>query len=511
MLGIGVGFDVLGEGQINITAPNKDKKEIFVIPDSRVGWADSAVRLLECYFHGAPEVEFDYSEIRAEGEPIKTFGGIAPGPEPLRKLHLNIRKILDPCAGKPITIRNIVDLMNVIGKAVVSGGVRRTAEIAFGPNEDEYLDLKNYDKNPEREEIGWISNNSIFAELGMDYTQAAERTRANGEPGYIWLENARAYSRMRADELNWKDVKVDGMNPCSEQPLEGKGEVCCLVELFPARHDSLEDFQKSAKAAYLYAKIVTLGKTQWPDTNRIMLRNRRIGCSVSGVAQFLAKHDLHTLKQWLNDTYEEIQRLDKVYSDWLAIPRSIKTTSVKPSGTISILAGATPGLHYPESRFYIRRIRLQRTDPLVTVLGEAGYKIEKAFGEDGETVVAEIPVDVGEGVRTLEEVSMWEQLSLATFLQREWSDNSVSCTVTFNPETEGLQIKQALNYFQYQLKAISFLPRLERGAYKQMPYEEITEKKYKALVDKLSPVDFSNLSEVEVNPERFCDGATCEL
>ena len=144
----------------------------------------------------------------------------------------------------------------------------------------------------------------------------------------------------------------------------------------------------------------------------------------------------------------------------VSIPQSVKTTSVKPSGTVSLLAGATPGLHYPESKYYIRRIRLSNHSPLIPPLEKAGYKIEPAFGSEDSTVVIEVPVDVGDGVRTLSQVPMWEQLSLAAFMQKYWADNQVSCTVTFDPETEGPQIPYALNYFQYQMKGISFLQKL---------------------------------------------------
>ena len=201
-----------------------------------------------------------------------------------------------------------------------------------------------------------------------------------------------------------------------------------------------------------------------------MLRNRRIGCSVSGIAQFISQRSLGVLQKWLGDGYDTIQHYDRIYSDWLAIPRSIKTTSVKPSGTVSLLAGATPGMHYPESRFYIRRVRLAANSGLIAALRKANYHIEPVADGDPTTMVVSIPIDVGEGVRTSKQVSMWEQLALAAFLQRHWADNQVSCTVTFDPPTEGSHIAHALNYYQYQLKGISFLPRIAAGAYKQMPY-----------------------------------------
>ena len=510
MVGVGVGFDTKGAGQIMVKGPTERPADIYEIPDSREGWVESMKMLINSYFQGTTPINFDYKLVREAGAPIKGFGGVSSGPDPLKDLHIEIKNILDANIGQPITVTTIVDIMNLIGKCVVAGNVRRTAEIVFGEaNDDEYINLKNYKENPHRESYGWTSNNSIFAELGMDYNDAAERIADNGEPGFAWLDNMQDYSRMRNGK-DRKDHRVSGGNPCLEQSLESY-ELCCLVETFPTNHDSLEDYLKTLKYAYLYAKTVTLGKTHWSDTNRVMLRNRRIGCSVSGIAQFITHKGINTLKQWLEAGYDSIQAHDKEFSDWLAIPRSIKTTSVKPSGTVSLLAGATPGLHYPESRFYIRRIRLSKNSPLITPLLSSGYKIEPAFGSEESTVVVEIPVDVGEGIRTVSDVSMWEQLNLASFMQKYWADNQVSCTITFDKEKEGPQIADALNYFQYQLKGISFLPKSEVGAYKQMPYEEINEDTYKSMLSGLDPLSFRKVKGSKAIVERFCNNDTCEL
>ena len=217
-------------------------------------------------------------------------------------------------------------------------------------------------------------------------------------------------------------------------------------------------------------KSVTLGKTHWSDTNRVMLRNRRIGCSVSGVVQFITNRGIDELKNWLEEGYDTIQEWDKMYSDWF-IPKSIKTTSVKPSGTVSLFVD----LHYPESRFYTRRIRVSKHSELLEPMKKAGYKIEPAtFGSEDSTMVVEVPVDVGEGIRTVGELSIWEQFSLG-FIKRHTPDNQVSCTVTFDPEKEGKEIPQVLNYFQYHLKGISLLPRHDY-AYITTFYEAIDEK-----------------------------------
>ena len=511
MLGVGVGFDTKGANEIVVKGVDKDRdSQTFQIPDTREGWVESLRLLLESYFHGQAPVEFDYSIVRPAGVPIKGFGGVSSGPEPLQEVHESITEVLESNSGEPITITTIVDIMNLIGKCVVAGNVRRTAEIVFGDaDNEEYLDLKNYKVNPHRDQYGWTSNNSIFAELGMDYTEAAERIKDNGEPGFAWLDNMRKYSRMKNGGDN-KDHRAMGGNPCLEQTLESY-ELCCLVETFPDNHDDLDDYKRTLKYAYLYAKSVTLGKTHWSDTNRVMLRNRRIGCSVSGVAQFITNRGIDTLKNWLEEGYDTIQEWDDMYSDWFAIPKSIKTTSVKPSGTVSLLAGATPGLHYPESRFYIRRIRVSKHSELLEPMKRAGYKIEPAFGSEDTTMVVEVPVDVGEGIRTVGELSIWEQFSLAAFMQRHWADNQVSCTVTFDPEKEANEIPQVLNYFQYHLKGISLLPRHDLGAYKQMPYESIDEKEYDKQAKKLGKLSFGVISNEEANIEKFCDGDFCDV
>lgn len=213
MLGTGVGFDTKGH-DIPVKRPQV-VCETWVIPDSREGWVESLSIMLRGYFTGGCIPILDYSSIRAEGEPIKTFGGIAAGPKVLRDMHEAIISVLNEIDGKSLGERGVVDIMNLIGKCVVSGNVRRTAEIALGSaNSEEFLNLKNYKINPERAAWGWTSNNSIKAEFGMDYTDIVNRIIDNGEPGIIWMENVRKYGRMNGKEDNYVDKKASGCNPC---------------------------------------------------------------------------------------------------------------------------------------------------------------------------------------------------------------------------------------------------------------------------------------------------------
>lgn len=511
MLGVGVGFDTKKPENYDFKVhPNvSSSSETYVIPDSREGWVEAVRKLINSWLiEGHPVFAFDYSEIRPEGAPIKTFGGVAPGPEPLKELIESLDKLFENRIFRSLTTRDIVDIMNMIGKCVVSGNIRRTAEIALGDYDDqEFLDLKNYKKNPERASYGWTSNNSVICNVGDDYSDIADRIRDNGEPGILWLDNARKYSRMR-DPVDNKDHRASGTNPCGEQTLESY-ELCCLVETFPEKHNNIDDYIRTLKFAYLYAKTVTLGKTHWPETNRVMLRNRRIGTSMSGIVQAEAKFGINQLVDWMEDGYEATQEYDEIYSDWLCIPRSIKITSVKPSGTVSLLAGATPGVHYPQSRHYIRRVRVQRSSELLDRLAEAGYTIEPDVVDDS-SVVVEVPVSLGDNVRTLNEVTIHEQFKLASLLQRHWADNQVSVTVTFDPETEGKFIEPLLNVYQRELKSISLLPIADASGYAQMPYEAITKKRYEEMASKITDINLYGLSQ-DSTPEKFCDGDFCEI
>lgn len=221
MCGTGVGFDTKGADKVKlyepILTPNQLGLTYFTVPDTREGWVMSLEILLNSYFiEDSPDVVFDYDEIRPKGEKLKTFGGVSSGPAPLIELHNKIREVMSREMGKGsgLTSTGITDICNLIGVCVVSGGVRRTALIGFGESDDkEFLDLKNYDKNPHRMSYGWTSNNSIFAQVGQDYTDIQDRICKNGEPGLAWLGNMQKYSRM-CDPPDWKDRRARGGNPC---------------------------------------------------------------------------------------------------------------------------------------------------------------------------------------------------------------------------------------------------------------------------------------------------------
>lgn len=870
-LGIGVGFDVRGaDKNFKIHKPNTSTTETFVIPDSREGWAEALrLRINSYLIEGKSAVEFDYSGVRPAGSEIKTFGGTASGPEPLREVLDGIAKIFDTTESETVTVRHIADIMNMIGKCIVAGGARRSAQLMMGSIEDEgYLDFKNYEANPERASYGWASNNSVDVSVGDDLTPIIEGIARNGEPGVLWMDTTRKYGRLK-DAPDNKDWRVSGYNPCCvsastsvmtsegprridslagrpftaivdgkpytsktgafvsgekvvyklstkegfsvevtadhkikksdgtwveaselskgdeitlhnhstlewgdptqfgngylmglfvgdgnfgsastngtrvahvkvwesdnpnsikeaayefaktlphrsdwggwnrvssraysqmsigtlpasygmvdtlskhnidlleeesssfykgflsglfdadghvegwnndkgfsvrlgqagydfmqvvqrmllrlgikssihslreeglntlpdgkgglkdyhcketfrliiganhakkfvdeigfihtdkarkaeehfsnrkrfykkpftatveslteigeqevwditvedvhafdangvfvhncEQPLESM-EMCTLSCVFLNNATSKEDFLETLKYAYLYAKTVTLLPTQWDETNSVMQRNRRIGVSLGGIADFVDNFGLPTLREWMDEGYEELRRLDKTYSEWLCVRESIRISTVKPDGSVGLLAGTSPGVHWtPGGKFFIRRITLQNTDPLVAQFKRAGYNVVTSYYSPESAVVVELPIK-SDAKRSEAEVSIFEKANLAAELQYYWSDNAVSVTVSFDPEKEFEDVGKILHMYEGKLKTVSFLPM--GGKYEQMPYEPITEDQYEEMRANLDTVDLSpiyGLEAEEVEDEKFCVSDVCEI
>lgn len=519
MLGVGVGFDDKGaDKDFTIFAPQEG--DTYVIPDTREGWVESFTAVLNSYLK--PDTKrpvFDYSIIRLEGVPIKTFGGTAAGPEPLKKLHGQIDKMFAGRADEKLTRVDIADIGNLIGVCVVSGNVRRSAELLMGRIDDaDFLNLKNPSVFPDRNSYdpanpgwAWMSNNSVEASVGQKLDGIVEGIVRNGEPGVIWMDVSRKYGRLK-DAPNNKDWRVMGYNPCAEQSLESY-ECCTLVETYLNRHDSVEDFKRTLKFAYLYAKTVTLLPTHWEKTNAIMQRNRRIGTSVSGVANFADTNGLPTLRKWLDDGYMVIKDYDRSYSEWLGIRESIKTTTVKPSGTVSILAGESPGVHWTVGgKHFLRAIRFRNADPMLPLFTMAQYTVEPASEDPTGTSVVFFPVK-SNALRSEKEVSIHDKIDLAATAQYEWSDNSVSVTVSFDPETESEAVGEVLHRYEGKLKTVSFLPS-GNAVYPQMPYTQITEEDYESYTMKLFPIDFTGVyagMAIDAIGENYCTTDACEV
>lgn len=559
MFGVGVGFDTDGANKVAIKDITNKIYETFVVPDSREGWVEAISKTIQGFIDDeAPLINLDVSNVRPAGSPLKGFGGIASGPGPLVSGCAVISDILTKISkrdNKLISSVDITDIMNMIGKIIVSGGIRRTAQIAFSDYTDEnffsmkrwslhpietgseppiellnvsekdYNDYKNFYRIDEISEkyknewwsikLGgwrWTSNNSVKAKVGMNYKPFAESIYENGEPGFNWLTVAQQYGRIK-DGINNKDYRVKGANPCVEQSLES-GELCCLVENYPSHCDDYWDFQRTLKFSYLYAKAVTLMATHSMRTNTIIARNRRIGTSMTGIVETINKIGrTEFFQNWCNNGYSYIESIDKKYSEWLGVPQSIKRTSIKPSGSVSLVAGVYgAGMHHPKMSSGYRLMRIQNNSEFYTPLKNAGYKIEPAFSDPINTSVIYFPWITPEGVKTEEEVNIWEQMKLAADLQYWWSDNQVSATIGFTTdETINNEIERVLEAFDGQLKGVSFLLK-EGNVYKQMPFTKADRQEVIDYIASLRKIDYEIKNEsTDANSKMFCDSDSCMI
>lgn len=529
MNGVGVGFSTYWRGTAN--KPDKTDIETYIIDDSREGWVESLIILMSSYINSPRYGEtkfpfFDYSEVREAGKPIKGFGGLSSGPEPLKKLHKRIEEYLDNFSQGFIIVndikkeynhtRVIADIFNAIGACVVAGNVRRSAEMCLGDvNDETFMNLKNYNMNPERMDIGWMSNNSIVLKAEHNYDDftyipdLAKRICSNGEPGMINMVNIQKYGRY-GKIMNDNAYLV---NPCSEILLEN-GELCNLSETFPPRCKDVETFYQALRYATFYASTVSLLPTHIPEVNKVIARNRRIGVSISGVSQWASGEvpegwgtmNYTKMTKFLREGYDIVRDENSKLAKEAGIPASIRVTTIKPSGSISLLAGCTPGVHYPVSRYAIRRMRIGMDSPLVPALKDANIPWEIDKYSDN-TLVFEFVVDHG-NVRPSKEVSAWEQLSLTAMLQRTWADNSVSATIYIRQE-EKPDVEKMLAMYIPVLKCVSMLPSQD-NAYEQAPYEEITKEQYEDRLSKYSKPIFNNVKDNTPEGSVFCSGESCD-
>ena len=507
MCGVGVGFNTAWEGGASL--PDKMKPATFIIPDSREGWVQSVRKLIESYTAEGAWHAFDYSLIRPKGAPIGGFGGTASGYEPLAELHQRIEKALDAyCNGEADKTLTVADIANSIGACVVAGNVRRSAQIALGsPGDGTFLNLKNAEAFPDRQEISWMSNNTVVLSKTEEFTNLpaiAERITTNGEPGIMNLLNVQKYGRYGKEAAD----KASLANPCSEIPLESF-ELCNLAEVFPGRCDSEEEFYEALEFATFYASTVSLLPTHRQETNAVVARNRRIGVSLSGIADVLDELGATELTRRLKKGYRIVKAANESLAAEAGVPAAIRVTTIKPSGTISQLAGVSSGMHFPTFKYAIRRMRVGKDAPIHNVLSGVGVPHEDDVYSKNTTVFS-FPIDQGK-TRPANDVSAWEQFALLAMLQRTWSDNMVSCTVYFDQEREASQVEHMLAQFAPVIKSVSMLPHSDAGAYPQMPYEGISKATYDTLLAAMPSIDWSGFCGSDGSEERFCSNGTCQL
>lgn len=424
-------------------------------------------------------------------------------------------------------VRLITDIVNAVGVGIVAGNVRRSAEIAMCSAKNEtFRLLKNLKIFPERAPIAWMSNNScIFSESNDFHTYIpaiAEQIASRGEPGFINMINIRNHGRVRPTVIRGdgkqftREQEMDCAevtNPCGEIPLESY-ELCNLAEVFISRCNgedgkfSSDVFHAALKCAVFYTSTVTLLPTQYEFTNKVIARNRRTGVSLSGVVTTRAELGVARLIEELRRGYNIVREENRFLAREAGIPESIRVTTIKPSGTVSFLPGVPPGMHFPPFRYATRRVRIAKDNDLVTPLINAGIPYEEAM-YDSNTWVFEFPIDHGESKDACD-VSPWEQMSILELLQREWSDNMVSATISFPEDMSAAELADMIAEYAPKIKSCSLLPN-RVGVYPQMPYSKLTKEQYLEQCEKLNPIQWDVINDIgEDTPlPRGCDGGIC--
>jgi ribonucleotide reductase alpha subunit len=352
-----------------------------------------------------------------------------------------------------------------------------------------------------------MSNNSVVCnEFGKLPEQFWEGYKGNGEPyGLINLRLAREIGRTGETEYPDKNVMI--FNPCAEQSLANY-ETCCLAEIFLPNIQSEAELKKVSEYLYRINKHSLALPCHSPETEAIVHKNMRMGIGVTGYMQATAEQ-----KSWLSPTYEHLRDYDKAYSKKHNWPTSIKLCTTKPSGTLSLLAGVTPGCHPGYSQYFVRRIRIASNSPLVDLVKQHGFHIEPQINFDGSldnnTLVASFPSSYPLGTKLAKDTTAIDQLNVVKELQANWSDNAVSCTIYYKKEELPVIREWLSNNYDHSIKTCSFLLHSDHG-FKQAPYEEISESEYLDMVSRTKTItgisaDSTGLIDAD------CVGGACPI
>ncbi|CAK0755606.1 Ribonucleoside-triphosphate reductase (thioredoxin) [Gammaproteobacteria bacterium] len=531
MLGGGVGYSIRREDVHELPKIKKGVNVIheatkdadYIVPDKREGWVNLLSKVLDAFYVTGKSFSYSTTLIRGYGEPIKGFGGKASGPQILIDGIDKITKIFQAREGKKLRSIDVLDICNIIGSIVVAGNVRRSAEIALGdPDDILYLRAKNWGSS---NVPNWraMSNNTIYADSydhvleevwKNGYEINKESGYANGEPyGFFNLPLSQKYGRIKDGPISQNilyPTDVDNCemtNPCAEISLANY-ECCNLSELYLNNITSKEELIDCAKLLYKTQKAIAALPFIHEETNRIVHKNMRLGLGVTGVCQSLDKLD------WLDDCYVSLRKFDKEWSAKRGWSESIKLTTIKPSGTLSLLGGATPGVHPAFSRYYMRTVRMSSSDSLVQTCKDMGYHVEFLINFDGtenrDTVVVYFPCKTPEGSILTKDMDVIKQLDMVKKLQTVWSDNAVSVTAYYKPEElESLKTWLKDNY-ENNIKSVSFLLFKDHG-FKQAPYQEIDEAAYLAANSKVKPLITILSGNIEMLDMAECAGGACPI
>lgn len=502
-------------------ASDKSSKVILKVGDSKEGWCEA----LSMYFQLVSEVKWshidsltiDYSYVRPEGERLKRFGGRASGHKSIRKMFEKMNKVFSNAQDGVLKSLDVLDIATIISENVVSGGVRRSAMMVICDEDDE--DVINAKRNIYKVVDGkWIedseishrkmSNNSILFTHRPSYerlTEILDSIRVNGEPGFI-----------NAGEALRRKPSFEGCNPCGEILLQSKQ--CCnlttnnMMAFVKDRTLDKEGLKEVLKLSARVAIRMTLVQVELAHWNEVMQANRIIGISLTGMMDMMnqTKMSYPELGELLDEMRAAVHEESERYCAELGIETPQLATTIKPEGSLSTLPCVSSGIHFAHSDYYIRRVRISRTDPLLRMIERQGsYPV---FCENGQTEedcsvkVIEFPVKAPEG-RTKYDVGAIEQLELYKLTMLHWTDHNSSITVHVRDHEWEEVARWIYDNFDYMV-GITFLPLMEE-TYPLLPYECTTREDYESRMDQIKPIDYELLAALDDTGESELLDAEC--
>lgn len=520
MCGTGVGYSV--ESRYTNKLPEipdeiHETETTIVVRDSKIGWATAYREFISLLYSGKL-ARYDVSKVRKAGERLKTFGGRASGPEPLADLFEFTRQVFQKARGRKLTTLECSDIVCKVADIVVVGGVRRSALICLSDLNDDYL------RNAKSGQW-WVSDpHRQLANISAVYERkpsmetfirewVALYNSKSGERGIF----SREASQLVAAKYGRRDENIDyGTNPCSEIILR-PDQFCNLSEVVVRAEDDLATLARKVTLATI------LGTLQATQTNFRYLSKRwknnteeeaLLGVSLTGIMDNpLMNSPVNGLADNLSRLREIAVNVNKQYAKILGINQAAAITCVKPSGTVSQLVDSASGIHPRYSPFYIRRVRGDKKDPLADFMVSHGYTAEDDF-YGAQRWVFGFPQKAPEGAVVTANVTAIQQLELWKVYQEHWCEHKPSITV-YVGDDEWMEVGAWVYKNIDTLSGVSFLPR-DTGSYRQAPYEEITEEKYKELVAaQRLDIDWTQFREGTDNTESAktlaCVAGVCEI
>jgi ribonucleoside-triphosphate reductase len=536
MNGTGVGFSCERQEVNKLpNVPNEfvEVDDVIVVGDSKLGWAKAFKKLLSSLWEGEiPRI--DYSRVRPSGARLKTFGGRASGPEPLKRLFDFSISAFHQAKGRKLNSLEVHDIMCMIGEIVVVGGVRRSALISLSNLTDRRMREAKigawYEQNSHR----GLANNSVAyterpdSETFMEEWLSLVKSKS-GERGIF----NRVAAQNQAGKWGRRDTTLSyGTNPCSEIILRDK-QFCNLTEVVVRAEDTFDTLARKVRLATILGTIQsTLTDFQFlsEEWKKNTEEERLLGVSLTGImdssilngkTKEVEVFDNGSGKIVTVELPEVLEKLRSIaretneeFAKQLGTPPSVAITCVKPSGTVSQLVDSASGIHSRHAPYYIRRIRMDKKDPIYTFLKDQGVQVEDEVFRPDSTAVFSFPMKAPEGAITRDDMTAIEQLELWLIYQRHWCEHKPSVTITVK-DNEWPEVGAWVWKYFDEISGVSFLPH-SNHTYVQAPYEDLNKEQYESLMS-IQPTNFSwegfveESDNTEGSQTLACVGGSCEI